>query len=100
MELNLEITEAAKLDIIEAIYYYQKISGSLAERFYFDLANSMETIKKNPTYFSYYEVPFRKLLLKHFSYLIIYKIYNQVVNITGIVFAKQNPDKIKQRSKE
>ncbi len=99
MEFKLEITDAAKLDIVDGVYYYQKKSEPLAERFYFELTYSMEAIKKNPTYFSYYNEPFRRLVLKHFPYLIIYKIYNDVVIISGVVFAKQNPDKIRQRSK-
>lgn len=99
MEFKLEITEAAKLDIVDGVYYYQKISESLAERFYFEITHSLQAIKKNPTYFSYYNEPFRKLVLKHFPYLIIYKVYTDTVIVTGIVFAKQNPGKIKQRSK-
>ena len=100
MEFNLEITEAAKSDIIDAVYYYQNISESLAERFYAEVIDSLEAIKKHPAYFSYYNEPFRRLLLKHFPYLVIYKIYNDIIIITGVVFAKQNPDKIKQRSKD
>ena len=98
MEFNLEITEAAKFDIIDAVYYYQNISESLAERFYSEVIDSLEVIKKHPTYFSYYSETFRRLLLKHFPYLVIYKIYDHIIIITGVVFAKQNPDKIKQRS--
>ena len=54
MEFNLEITEAAKFDIIDAVYYYQNISESLAERFYSEVIDSLEAIKKHPAYFSYY----------------------------------------------
>ena len=99
MEFSLEMTDAAKRDILEAVLYYQKISELLGERFYLELMNSLEAIEENPTYFSYYNPPFRRFLLNHFPYLIIYKIYKQVVIITGVVFAKQNPEKIKQRSK-
>ncbi len=99
MKLSLEITIAAKQDIIEGVYYYQKISEELAERFYNEIFQSLEEIKKNPAYFTYYQKPFRRLVLKHFPYLIIFKIYGEVVIITGVVFAKQNPDTINQRSK-
>ena len=99
MKFSVEITEDAKQDILDAVLYYQKISRLLGERFYLELMNSLAVIEENPTYFSYYNSRFRRLLLNHFPYLIIYKIYKQVVIITGVVFAKQNPERIKQRSK-
>jgi hypothetical protein len=100
MEFSIEITEAAKFDILDGVYYYQNISKSLADRFYFEVVTSLNAIQKNPTYFSYYNKPFRRLLLKHFPYLVIYKIYDDIVIITGVLFAKQNPVKLKQRSKD
>lgn len=99
MKFSLEIAEAAKFDILQAVLYYQQISEQLGNRFYSELMNSLESIKKNPAYFSYYIPPFRKLLLNHFPYLIIYKIYSEVIIITGVLFAKQYPDKIEERSK-
>ena len=100
MGFRVEITTAVRQDILDGINYYQAISEKLSEAFCKDIFLSLDAIENNPTFFSYYHEPFRRVLLKKFPYLIIYKIYGDIVIITGVFFAKQNPEIIKSRSKD
>lgn len=91
MAFRLEITAAARHYILDGINYYKAISEKLSEAFCKDIFQSLDAIENNPTFFSYYHEPFRRVSLKKFPYLIVYKIYRDVVVITGVSSAKQNP---------
>ncbi len=53
MAFKVEITEAAKQDIEEAINYYNSKSNGVSEKFYNQFKGSIEKIKVRPLYYSY-----------------------------------------------
>jgi len=99
MVFKIEISEAAKNDIDKAVIYYNSESTSLSNRFYRQLMEALKKIKSNPNYYSYYKIPYRRLLLKDFPYLILYKVYNNTVIVIGVFFEMINPEKITDRIK-
>ena|SRR5258708_16199438 len=99
MAFKVEITEATKQDINEAVSYYTGKSEGLGEKFYKQFKEAIKKIQTNPLYYSYYKKPFRRILLKDFPYLVIYKIYDNIIVVTGVLFGMIDPEKITDRTK-
>ena len=51
MGFRVEITTAARQDILDGINYYQAISEKLCEAFCKDIFLSLDAIENNPTFF-------------------------------------------------
>ena len=98
MAFKIEITEPAKQDIEKAISYYNDKTNGLAERFYKQFEEAIKKIKLHPHYYSYYKKPFRRILFKDFPYLVIYKIYENVIVVTGVLPEMIYPKKITDRA--
>ena len=99
MGFKIKVSDAALNDIDKAVIYYNGKSISLGNRFYRQFRDALRKIKSNPNYYSYYKTPYRRLLLKDFPYLILYKVYNNTVIVTGVFFEIINPEKITDRTK-
>jgi plasmid stabilization system protein ParE len=91
---ELEITAFAYNDIIEAFSYYQKISPDLGTKFYEDIIARLQCLETIPTSFRFYKESFRRIILKKFPYLVIYKIAESKVIIYAVVYAGRDPQKI------
>jgi len=99
MAFKIEITELAKKDLYKGVEYYNKKAAGLGIRFYKQHREAIKKLKLHPLYYSYYKAPFRRILIDDFSYLIVYKINDNTVVITAIIFSMIDPDIIDNRTK-
>jgi len=91
MAFKLTLTTQAQLDIWEVISYYESRQNGLGERFNIEVNKMIFEITKKPTSYSFYKKDFRRALLKHFPYLIIFKFTEKEIIIYSIVFGGRSP---------
>ena len=95
MAFKVVVTEDAYIELVEAIYYYESKSLGLGERFFNNYKKKIKELSKNPLYFSFYIEDFRRISFDNFSYIMIYKVYNNYeVIVYQITFAGRNPKTI------
>jgi toxin ParE1/3/4 len=72
-------------------------SLGLGERFYNELLMELEKIKQTPTAYSYYIKTFRRAILPHFPYLIIFKVMGNETIIYSVIYGGRNPEIIHKK---
>jgi plasmid stabilization system protein ParE len=97
MAIEFIIKENASMDVIEIVDWYDIKQLGLGDRFYKDLLNEFEKIKQNPKLYSFYNKDFKRAILKHFPYLIIFKVTENEIVIYSIIYGGRNPRLINRR---
>jgi plasmid stabilization system protein ParE len=92
--MKLEFYPAVRQDFIQARDYYQTEGGShLADRFEREFQACLSAIRAAPSRFPFYlgsEI-FRRIRLRHFPYLIIYREKADAVRVTVLKHEKRDP---------
>jgi len=85
--------DLVKLDVEEALDFYDSISPDLGMRFENDIRNTFKKLEKSPYNYFNLEHGYRRVNLKTFPYMIVYKIENQTntVKILGVFHQHSNP---------
>ena len=96
MAYDLEVTNDANLEIIEAYLYYEKKRARLGEEFLEHLDTYFERIIANPKHFPQKRKPYREAFLKRFPFLVIYEITKRKVIVYSVFNTWQNPEKKKK----
>ena len=95
MLYNLEIRHNAILDTQNAVDYYDAISVNLGNRFEEELLAAYKKITTNPQFYKYMsknrERTYRCINLKHFPYIVIYKIDGSTVVAISVFNTSRNP---------
>lgn len=92
MDFNVLISKKATREIEESITYYQEINKTLANRFYTEVIENIEVIKKNPFLFPIKFDTFRETSLKIFPFVIVYEIIDNLIIIVAVFHTSRNPD--------
>jgi len=92
--MKLEFHPAVQQDFIQARDYYQTKGGPhLADRFEREFQACLSAIQVAPSRFPFYlgsEI-FRRIRLRHFPYLIIYREKADAVRVTVLKHEKRDP---------
>lgn len=83
--------EKANKDIRDAYKYYETIELALAKKFEKDLDETLALIKNNPLHYRKVKNENRQLLMKIFSFVIVYRVITQQILITRVFHASRNP---------
>ena len=97
MAINLIVKDAAELEIIEIVDWYNFIKHGLKNRFYKALLNKFDKIILRPTSYFYYKKDFSRAILKYFSHLIIFKATEKEIIIYSIIYEGRNPALINKK---
>jgi plasmid stabilization system protein ParE len=97
MAIEFIIKESAMQDVVEIIDWYNSKRSALGDRFYRELLNEFERIKQTSTLYAYYKKDFRRAILKHFPYLIIFKITEKEIIIYSVIYGGKNPALINKK---
>ncbi|MGH7943906.1 MAG: type II toxin-antitoxin system RelE/ParE family toxin [Opitutaceae bacterium] len=90
----MEFHPAVPNDFNAALDYYEAEGGThLADRFEDELRGCLEAIKAGPTRFSFYQGSdlFRRIRLKGFPYLIVYRENAAIVRVTVLKHERRHP---------
>ena len=97
MGYKVTLYEEAKQDIIEIAKWYDLKSFGLGDKFILLLDEAINRLAKNPDAYSCFYGEVRKIKLRKFPYIIFYKVYNEKVEIYGVIHVKRNPSVYKKR---
>ena len=78
----------------EAYYWYEQQLHGLGERLLDEIEHSFDKLKHTPFYYSFIDENYRQLILKHFTYKIIFEIIDTDVIIYAVFHTHQNPEKL------
>lgn len=91
MNYQVEFSEEASSEIVEAYSWYEERSEGLGERFFTELDNVIALLKINPWMFPAVYKDFHQAPLQVFPYVIVYMIQKEDVLIQAVFHAKRNP---------
>jgi plasmid stabilization system protein ParE len=97
MAYELLITFEAEQDIDETVLWYQDEQPDLGIRFHFAVLEGFEKLKSHPQHYSFFRQDYRQLLLKRFSFKIIFKIVSRKVIVFGIFHTSRDMDELFNR---
>ncbi len=95
MSYKIRLEKGAKLDIDDALFYYEnEVSKKVAQKFLDDIENRLKSLKINPFYRIYYK-DFRGIPLKKYPYIVFFKIDedNKLILVNSVFQTDQNPNK-------
>lgn len=78
-------------DFAEAISYYAGVEPGLPQRFTDELVTAFEFIETNPTVGRMVHSRFRRVFLKHFPYMVYYRVTDTNVFVSLLVHTRRNP---------
>jgi plasmid stabilization system protein ParE len=90
----------AEQDVDEAILWYEEQQTGLGLRFYFSLLQRLESLKANPTYYTFIHKEYRRITIDPFPYSIVYKVYDTTVVVLAVFHQSKNPAALLKRIKE
>jgi hypothetical protein len=99
MSFKIKIETDAKLDIQQAINWYNKQQKGLGKKFYSVLLKQIEGLKKNP----HYEIRYDNVMclpVKKFPFMIHFTVEKseKIVSVRSVFHTSLNPEKWEQRT--
>jgi hypothetical protein len=85
-------------DTVEALKYYQEISGRLADEFNEEVRLTVEQAAANPLRFHLVDRGFRRADLRRFPYHILYEVRSNTLLVMHVRHNKRHPDYGMQRT--
>ena len=81
----------ARAEFLKAIQYYEDSQAGLGHRFRLAVEAAVKSIAENPFRYRVLHPPFRRYLLPHFPYTIIYCIEPENILIIAVAHTKRKP---------
>ncbi len=97
MPYTLSKAEIIKVDVAEALDYYDAISEKLALRFEEELNTTFDKLEQKPYNYFKLQNNYRRIVLPSFPYMIVYRIVEQTVIIIAVFHQKKHPKKLVSR---
>lgn len=100
MNLKVDFTTEANLDIDSIFNWYEDQQSNLGFDFIFELDTVISIIKYNPKLFSEKRKNIRRALIRKFPYGVYFTIRNQSIIILMVIHQKRSPKIWQQRIRE
>ncbi|MCX5902193.1 MAG: type II toxin-antitoxin system RelE/ParE family toxin [Proteobacteria bacterium] len=85
------VDPAAKAEIREAAFFYEDSRSGLGSEFLNAVELAFTQIKKRPTLWRHFKGSFRRYILAHFPYAVIYTIDNEIIYVAAVMHMKRKP---------
>jgi hypothetical protein len=94
MAYKIIINPSARLDIIEAIEWYNEHQSNLGFRFYISAQTTLNNILKNPSVFAVRYKTIRTAIIKKFPYMVHYNVDQQTetISVLAVLCMYRNPE--------
>lgn len=96
MAFNFTLQNRARIEILEAINWYESRKTGLGKEFLTEVEAEIRRITEGPLLFPKFNgmnTTFRRSVLKKFPFVIIFSLYKDQVIIHSVFHTHQNPDK-------
>ncbi len=84
MDYQMIKAEVIKYDVIEALDYYDSVSSTLGIRFENELNIAFDNLEKHPHHYFNLKKDYRRIPLKSFPYMVVYRIEQQTVIVVAV----------------
>ena len=93
MAYSIVLLERVEQDVEEAFNYYEAVSLQLGIKFEEDLQDAFKRIAHSPHNYFNLSKGYRRIVLTHFPYMIVYAINEgaRTVDVWGVFHQKSNP---------
>lgn len=97
MNYSLELHPIAEEELWRAVDYYDAQKGNLGKAFARELQEMMKLVRQTPFLFPKVDRQRRKAVLQKFSFVIVFEVIDDRINVLAIFHTKRNPDVWKER---
>ena len=97
MAYEVVLTEEAEKDINDAVLWYEEQQTNLGIRLYFEVIENLDKIKIDPEHYSFLEENYRQLIVQHFPYKIVFKIFPDKIVVLAVFHTSRNPAELFKR---
>jgi plasmid stabilization system protein ParE len=99
MAFKIITLRSAKIDVENAVEWYEEQKPSLGSKFYDEFLVCLYKLTESPQHYGYAYKNFRQLVLPTFPYKIIYFITVNEVIVHAVFHVRQNPKELIKRLK-
>ncbi|MGH7242364.1 MAG: type II toxin-antitoxin system RelE/ParE family toxin [Phycisphaerales bacterium] len=96
MTLPVVITPEARLDMATAIAYYNE-AARIGELFRLEVDRTIGLIQLWPEGCEVLEQPYRRAVMHHFGYLVVYRILPGCIRVIAVIAAARDPQALAAR---
>ncbi|MBS1769726.1 MAG: type II toxin-antitoxin system RelE/ParE family toxin [Acidobacteria bacterium] len=91
MSFLLEVRDRASVEFIEGYLWYEQQRVGLGEAFHDEVQEHFEFLRQRPDGFTKWRGPYKKINLKRFPYLIVFRVVKSTVVIFSVFHNKRDP---------
>lgn len=88
----------AENELNESIVWYQHQQKGLEFEFIRCIDEAIEKLKRNPELYPIIYKKFRKVVVRHFPFIVLYEFDKLEIRILGVFHSRRNPKRFKKRS--
>lgn len=97
--MTLSLHPQIEGDLAEAADYYRQFDPALPGRFRADFKESLDSILLFPFMGTIVFGDYRRLVLRVFPYMVIYRVSGSVVRVLAVVHARRDPSQTEQATR-
>lgn len=93
MSFRLEVRDHANSEFIEGYLWYENQRDGLGEEFHDEVQAQFEFLRQRPSGFSKWRGPYKKVNLRRFPYVIVFRVVKSTVIVFSVFHSKRNPSR-------
>ena len=93
MIYRLEVRHEASAEFIEGYLWYEGQREGLGEEFHDEVQEYFDMLRKRPTGSAKWRGPFKKINLKRFPFIIVYRVVKDSIIIYSVFHSSRNPSR-------
>jgi plasmid stabilization system protein ParE len=91
MNFHLEVRDRASAEFIEGYLWYEDQRDGLGEEFHDEVQEQFEFLRQRPSGFAKWRGPYKKINLRRFPYIIVFRVVKDTVIIFSVFHSSRNP---------
>ncbi|MEO7080716.1 MAG: type II toxin-antitoxin system RelE/ParE family toxin [Flavobacteriales bacterium] len=93
MSFRLEVRDHANREFIEGYLWYEDQRDGLGEEFHDEVQEQFEFLRQRPAGFAKWRGPYKKINLRRFPYVIVFRVVKNTVIVISVFHNKRNPSR-------
>ena len=93
MSYRLEVRDVASAEFIEAYLWYEGQRDGLGEDFHDEVQEYFDVLRQRPTGSPRWRGPFKKINLKRFPYIIVFRVVKDTIIVYSVFHSSRNPSR-------
>lgn len=91
MSYRLEVRDFASKEFIDAYLWYVDQRDGLGEEFHDEVQEYFDVLRQHPTGFPKWRGPFKKINLKRFPFIIVYRVMKDTIIVYSVFHTSRDP---------